>query len=118
MFEYQAYVSKVYDGDTITCDVDCGFGVHLKDQKIRLHGINAPEMRGPERLKGGTDARDALANRVLNKNIILKTLKDKRGKYGRILGIVYLNDENINEWLLANGYANVYKCGKMIDDVE
>ena len=109
MFEYKAYVSKVYDGDTITCDIDCGFGVHLKDQKIRLHGINAPEMKGPERLTGGTDAKTALAGKVLNKNIILKTLNDKRGKYGRILGIVWLDGQNINEWLLENGYAKVYE---------
>ena len=49
MYEYRAFVTKVYDGDTITVDIDLGFGVQLKKQSIRLSGINAPEVRGPSR---------------------------------------------------------------------
>ena len=37
---YKAHVDSVYDGDTITCTIDCGFGVYLAKQKIRLYGIN------------------------------------------------------------------------------
>ena len=43
---YNAFVTSVYDGDTITCNIDCGFGVILQKQKIRLYGLNTPEMRG------------------------------------------------------------------------
>ena len=46
MYEYRAFVRKVYDGDTITVDIDLGFDVVLKAQKIRLVRINAPEVRG------------------------------------------------------------------------
>lgn len=104
MFEYNGYVKSVYDGDTITCDIDCGFGIILKKQKIRLYGINTPEVRGEEKEKG-IISRDKLRERILDKNIILKTVKDKKGKYGRYLGIIFLNDENINDWLVENKLA-------------
>lgn len=42
MYEYRAFVRKVYDGDTITVDIDLGFEVLLKNQKLRLYGINTP----------------------------------------------------------------------------
>lgn len=109
MFEYKAYVVDVYDGDTITCNIDCGFGVHLMKQKIRLFGINAPEMKGAERMQGGIESRNALSNLILHKDIILKTINDKKGKYGRYLGIIYLNDLNINDWLIENNYAKKYE---------
>ena len=49
MYEYRAFVRKVYDGDTITVDIDLGFEVMLKNQKLRLYGINTPEVRGESR---------------------------------------------------------------------
>ena len=101
---YNAFVKSVYDGDTITCDVACGFGVELKKQKIRLYGLNTPEVRGEEKEKG-IIVRDKLRERILEKNIQLKTIKDKKGKYGRYLGIVYLEGENINDWLIENNFA-------------
>jgi micrococcal nuclease len=49
----------------------------------------------------------------LDKEIVLKTLKDKTGKYGRYLGIVYLYENgdyvNINDWLIENGHAKKYR---------
>ena len=61
-------------------------------------------MRGENKIKG-KEARDALRNKLADKKIYLKTIKDKKGKYGRYLGIIYLGDENINDWLVENGYA-------------
>ena len=107
LYLYNAFVEKVYDGDTITCDIDCGFGIILKKQKIRLYGINTPEIKGIEREKG-IKSRDKLREKILNKNIIIKTIKDKKGKYGRILGIIYYNNENINDWLISNNLATKY----------
>jgi len=103
-FVYNAYVDSIYDGDTITCTIDCGFGLNLKKQKIRLLGLNAPEMRGDER-EQGIIARDRLRERILEKNILIKTVKDKKGKYGRYLATIFYRDENINEWLINNNYA-------------
>ncbi len=107
MYEYKATVTKVYDGDTITVDFDLGFGIVLKKQTIRLFGINTPEVRGTEKADG-IISRDALRQRILGKQVIIKTSKDKKGKYGRWLGEVFVKDENINQWLLEEGYAKAY----------
>ena len=82
MYEYRAFVRKVYDGDTITVDIDLGFDVVLKGQKIRLLKINAPEVRGEQRPEG-LKSRDALRERIGNKWVKVKTQQDKKGKYGR-----------------------------------
>ena len=76
----------------------------MKKQKIRLFGINTPEVRGPERSLGLV-SRDKLRERILDKDVVLKTVRDKKGKYGRYLGIVFIDDENINDWLVDNGLA-------------
>tara|TARA_R110001592_G_scaffold275122_3_gene542096 strand:+ start:3204 stop:3533 length:330 start_codon:yes stop_codon:yes gene_type:complete len=108
MYEYRALVRKVYDGDTITVDIDLGFDMILRNQKIRLLGINTPEVRGKER-EAGLVSRNALRERIGNKWITIKTQQDKKGKYGRWLGILFLHEENINNWLVNEGLAEVYK---------
>jgi micrococcal nuclease len=119
LYIYKAYVTSVYDGDTITCVVDCGFNLGIQKTKIRLYGINTPELRGDDR-DMGIFVRDELRKKILNKHIFLKTIKDKKGKYGRFLGKIYIKytDENnkdsidylcINDWLLEKNYAVVYK---------
>ena len=94
---------KVYDGDTITVLIDLGFGVTFKE-KLRLYGINTPEVRGKER-PDGLISRDRLRERILDEDVIIKTLKDKKGKYGRYIAEVYLEEENINDWLVSEGLA-------------
>ena len=107
MYEYRAYVKKVYAGDTITVDIDLGFGVILTNQKIRLVKINAPEIRGSER-ELGLKSRNALRSLIGNKWVIIKTTKDKKGKYGRWLGEVWKENICINEWLISEGLAEKY----------
>ncbi len=107
MYIYNAHVVSVYDGDTITVDIDLGFDTILKNQKIRLYGINSPEMKGTNKVQG-TTSRDALRNRVLDKDIIIETIQDKKEKFGRWLGKVEINGENINNWMVANNYAIVF----------
>lgn len=112
MYTYKAHVVSVYDGDTITVDVDLGFDVHLKGLKVRMYGINAPEMRGITKPQG-TISRDALRNRILDKDVIIKTIQDQQEKYGRWLAIVELGGEEMNNWMVGNGYAV-----KFMDDGE
>lgn len=109
MYEYRAFVRKVYDGDTITVDIDLGFEVVLRNQKIRLSKINTPEIRGAER-EAGIKVRNLVRERISNKWVIIKTTKDKKGKYGRWLGEVYCDDaeESLNQWLLSEGHAVLY----------
>ena len=80
MFEYKAIVTGVYDADTITVDIDLGFNIWSRGEKIRLFGIDAPEVRGPERPEG-LKSRDWLRERILDKEIVLKTHKSLNGKY-------------------------------------
>lgn len=103
-YRYTAVVDSVYDGDTITCTINCGFGIVLQKQKIRLFGLNTKEVRGPER-EEGLIVRDLLREKILGKTIVLQTLKDRKGKYGRYLGIIFLDGVNMNDWLIQNGYA-------------
>ena len=106
-YEYEATVVKVYDGDTITVDIDLGLDVWLKNKRIRLLGIDTPEMRGDER-EQGIVIRDILREKILNRKIVLQTTRDKTGKYGRYLGVIIYDNININDWLLGLDGVKVY----------
>ena len=90
-------------------DIDLGFDVILKNQKIRLSKINTPEVRGKSR-EEGIKVRNIVRERISNKWVIIKTTKDKKGKYGRWLGTVYEYgvEESLNDWLLNEGHAVKY----------
>ena len=112
LYNYKAHVTGVYDGDSITADIDLGFYMCMQNQKIRLYGINTPEIRGEER-EQGLIARDRVRELILDKDIILTSYKDKSGKYGRWLGTILIMDEdgswtNVNQLLLAEGLATTY----------
>ena len=107
MYEYRATVVSVYDGDTVTVDIDLGFGIVLKKQKLRLYGLNTPEVRGAEK-EEGKKVRDLVREKILDKQVTIKTYKDKKGKYGRWLAEIIHEEENINEWLLTEGYAKPF----------
>ena len=109
LYIYKAFVKEVYDGDTITVDIDLGLKTFIHDEKIRLFGINTPELRGDEKQKG-IISRDYLRTLILNKEILLETIKDEKGKYGRYLGIIWANKfgkeyTNINQLLVNEGLA-------------
>lgn len=110
LYTYRATVTKVYDGDTITVDIDLGFGVVMREQSVRLLGIDAPELRGEER-QHGLASRSFVADRLsIGSVVVIKTVKDKKEKYGRYLGTVFYGDDlkNLNEELLQNGLALSY----------
>lgn len=101
MYEYKAIVTDVYDGDTITVDIDLGLGVWLRGQKVRLKGINAPEVRG-DTARDGQRVRSVLVMLIWEREVIIRTEKDRTEKYGRWLATVILEDRNINEWMVEN----------------
>ena len=103
-YQYPALVVSVYDGDTITVNIDLGFGVELKKQKIRLYGINTPEVRGASK-EQGIMSRDYVRAKILHKMITLQSIKDKKGKYGRWLGIILMGDVNLNKDLIKQKLA-------------
>ena len=111
LYHYRAIVRSVYDGDTCTVDIDLGLGTWIHGEKLRLHRINAPELRGAER-EAGLRSRDFLRSKIDGKAIFIRTIKDKKGKYGRYIADIWFEDNgdriNINDLLVAEGFA-VYK---------
>lgn len=108
LYYYKAFVTKVYDGDTVYMDIDLGLSVILKKEKIRLARINAPEVRGEEKEKGEA-SREFLKKIILGKSVLLQTIKDRKGKYGRYLGDIWIETqngfENVNDLLVRKGFA-------------
>jgi micrococcal nuclease len=108
LFHYTARVQSVYDGDTCRVDIDLGLGIWIRNEKLRLVRINAPEMTGPEKAKGEV-SRDFLRELIDGREVIIETLKDRRGKYGRYLAEIWIEQEgvwiNVNDTLVAAGQA-------------
>jgi len=107
LYWYRAYVTGVYDGDSITVDIDLGFNFVHKNMKLRLALINTPEIRGSDKANG-IISRDWLREKILNKWIFINTVRDETGKYGRYLSYLYLDGENLNETMLNLGLAELY----------
>jgi micrococcal nuclease len=106
---YKAVITSVWDGDTCTADIDLGFGVILRKQKLRLLGVDAPELRG-DTLEEARASRDWLREQVLDKEVIIETFKDRKGKYGRWLAEIHLGDININNQMITEGHAIPYEA--------
>jgi micrococcal nuclease len=124
MYEYRARVIKVVDGDTVDVDIDLGFGVWLKDERVRIMGIDTPESRTRDKVekKFGLAAKARLKE-LLGATPILKTQvgkggEDMKGKFGRILGDFLTEDgKKCGELLIKEGHAVKYTGGAK-EDVE
>ena len=124
MYEYRCKVVHIVDGDTVDVDIDLGFGVWMRKQRIRLYGIDTPESRTRdlEEKKYGLAAKEFLTGMLDDEaGIILKTYKDKEGKFGRILGelwrITNYADQSINEYMIEKHHAVRY-YGQSKKDIE
>ena len=104
-------VIKVYDGDTITVASRLYHGAPIYRFSVRLNGIDTPEMKSKDEEEKNCAhvAREALRQRIDGRIVELKNTSME--KYGRILADVYLGDENMNMWMLSEGYALPYDGG-------
>lgn len=106
-----ARVLRVIDGDTIDVIFDLGFDVQLK-QRIRMFGIDTPESRTRDKTekKFGLASKKYLKDTVASaEEIVCKThVADARGKFGRVLGEIWCDGENINSKMIQEGYAVAY----------
>ena len=113
LYPYKAEIVRVIDGDTVVADVDLGFNTWRRDEHLRLFGIDTPERR-KETMDGWRAAKDALAQRIEGRELIICTVKNKGGgedvgKYGRYLVKIYDGDHLVNDWMIEQGLAVVYK---------
>jgi len=123
MYEYRVKIVKIIDGDTVDVDIDLGFGVWMHKERVRLFGIDTPESRTSdlEEKKYGLAAKKFLTGMLDDEGgIILKTHKDKTGKFGRILGELWRTtnyaDQSINNYMIDKHHAVMY-LGQSKDDI-
>lgn len=122
MFTYRGEVKAVIDADTVDVLIDLGFGVHTM-QRLRLYGIDAPEMK----TEAGKIAKEYVRSVLLGVNgdnfehVYVRTLKDKKDKYGRKLAVLYFDPssmisdyneskiemmpDSLNKQIVRNGHA-------------
>ena len=109
-------ILRVIDGDTIDADIDLGFDISLT-KRIRLAGVDTPESRTADanEKKYGLEAKEWLKHKVENAgHILIKTeLPDSTEKYGRIIGHLFVNDQenSLNDQMVVEGYAWTYDGG-------
>ena len=112
MYEYKATVKRVIDGDSLVLDIDLGFYMFMNETKIRLYGLDTPEMNSDDpllRLQAVLATRYLYDNLPVGSKVTIKTILDKREKYGRLLAtIITDNGFNVNEGLLQNKLAISY----------
>jgi len=121
MFEYRATMLRVVDGDTVDIDIDLGFGVWLRKQRVRLNGIDTPESRTRdlEEKHYGKLATKFIEDRFpVGETFTLRTHKDDKGKFGRILGeLVDSMGVSVNDTMIAQCYAVPY-TGQSKEDIQ
>ena len=122
MYEYSCEVTRVVDGDTVDVIIDLGFDISYKS-RVRLYGIDTPESRTRDKDEKvrGLMSKDFLVDMLGKGDVITKTKKDKKGKFGRILGELHVGNKgrsvNINKSLIDNFLAVEY-YGQSKEEIE
>lgn len=104
---YRAVILDVYDGDSITIDIDLGLRIWARGQKVRLYGVNTPELRDER----GKEVRDIVREWLpIGSVVTVMTFKDRTGKYGRWLAEVWPEgwEKSVNRRLVSEGLAVDY----------
>ena len=128
MYKYRVDVTRVVDGDTVDVDIDLGFGMTYKKQRVRLYGIDTPESRTRDLVekKYGKAAKKFLQEKIESAKVVTLYSHDK-GKFGRILGELFVsNGDNpvltedrvsVNQQMI-NDYHAVKYTGENKDTTE
>tara|TARA_Y100001963_G_scaffold53229_1_gene74566 strand:+ start:263 stop:775 length:513 start_codon:yes stop_codon:yes gene_type:complete len=118
MYEYKVNILKVVDGDTVDVDIDLGFGCWLRNERVRIVGIDCPESRTSDKIEKvfGQAAKDRLIS-ILGPEAVLisqvsKMGENMKGKFGRILGdFKTIYGKLVSETLMEEGHAVAYNGG-------
>ena len=126
-FQFPVVITRVVDGDTVDARIDMGFKI-VYEERIRLLGLDTPEsftsnkkekvlgLAAKARIKELIAQANVLPKKRGKKDVILKTSKHGKGKFGRILGEIWINANtgegiNINEQMIEDGHARWYMGG-------
>lgn len=120
MYEYKCVIVSILDGDTVDIDLDLGFGIWLRNERVRFHGIDTPESRTKNKVEKvfGTISKEFVMRMMpIGSTQILQTVKpgeQSKEKFGRILGKFKIFDEKtqiklfLNDIMIRDGYAVAY----------
>lgn len=104
MYTYKADIVDVVNGNTVDADINLGFSVVLR-QRVKLFGVDIVVSREAE-------AKEKLKE-LLTGNVIIETMLNKRGKYGRIMGKLFVQKDNekidVNQYMVDQGFAQKYE---------
>jgi micrococcal nuclease len=116
--EYDVVLLKCVDGDTVDVDIDLGFGVWLKDERVRIMGIDTPESRTSDKVEKifGTAAKNRLKELLKEGGKLITTEdnngEDMKGKFGRILGDFRSPDGRlVTDIMIEEGHCVAYFGG-------
>jgi len=127
MYEYRTKLIKVVDGDTVDVDIDLGFGIWLRDERVRIMGIDTPESRTRnkvEKLFGKAASKrlkELLGPKPVLRTQVARDGEDMKGKFGRILGDFDVYCQTTDSWrpvtvvLSAEGHCVPYTGGSKED---
>lgn len=120
LYQYQVNIRRVIDGDTVNVDIDLGFGIILRDQMVRIQGVDTPECRtrDMEEKVFGMAAKHFVSSLLPpNSTQVMKTVLDKsgdatKGKFGRILADFYITDgKMLSDAIMENHHGVPYDGG-------
>ena len=114
MHEYNCTIRRVVAGDTVDVDIDLGFDMWIHNERVRLYGIDTPESRTRdlEEKKAGLFAKDVVEHYLpVGSKQVLRTHKDKVGKYGRVLGEFIIHDSEQDRQTTINEFMIRHKIG-------
>lgn len=130
MYEYKCKIVRVVDGDTVDIDIDLGFGIWVRNERVRIHGIDTPESRTRDKV----EKKFGLASKAFVKNKLpkgsIQTLvteqpgDEAKGKFGRILGKFRVYDDVSDSWtflgdiMIREAFAVPYFGGSKTELVE
>lgn len=114
MYRYKVNIVKVVDGDTVDVDIDLGFGMVYKKQRVRMLGIDTPESRTRDLVekKFGKASKKHLKT-ILEEAESIELVSHDKGKFGRILGDLFIgsNETSVNQQMIDDHHAVAYTGG-------
>lgn len=119
MYTYNVTVTRVVDGDTVDVDIDLGFGMTYKKQRVRMMGIDTPESRTRDLEEKFYGKQSKYFLEDLLKDQKIQLVSHDKGKFGRILGELFVegNKLSINQQMIDNYHAVPY-FGQSKEDTE